>query len=192
MRIILTTLDWFIGLIVRHRTDVQFGIGSSVRWWRLGARAGRLRIGAGSIVRCRIDFDGPAGEVLVGDRCYLGSSHLVCRTRITIGNDVIMSWGVTVVDHDSHSVDWVERQFDVQDWKRGVKRWDSVAVGAVHIENKVWIGFGASILKGVTIGEGAVIGANAVVTRDVAPFSVVVGNPAQAVRQLNVGHSINE
>jgi galactoside O-acetyltransferase len=52
------------------------------------------------------------------------------------------------------------------------------------IQDKVWIGFGASILKGVTVGEGAVIGAQAVVTRDVAPYTVVAGNPARIIRHI--------
>jgi acetyltransferase-like isoleucine patch superfamily enzyme len=187
IRALFLIFDWFVGFVVRRRTDVQVGIESSVRWWGLGARAGMLRIGSGSIVRGRIDFDSPMGKVLIGDRCYIGASHLVCHTGISIGNDVIMSWGITVVDHDSHSLNWHERQHDVADWMRGVKHWDAVTVRPVHIGDKVWIGFGASILKGVRIGEGAVVGANSVVTRDVAPYTVVAGNPARVVRQLKIG-----
>lgn len=189
MRRLLAVFDWLVGFIVRQRVDVQVGTGSSVRWWGLGARSGRLCIGSGSIIRCRVDFDSPSGEVLIGDRCYLGASHLVCHTGIRIGDDVIMSWGVTVVDHDSHSLNWVEREHDVADWMRGVKRWDFVTARPVHIGDKTWIGFGASILKGVRVGEGAVVGANAVVTHDVPPYTVVAGNPARVVRQLKVGKS---
>ena len=184
---LMVFIDWLVGFMMRRGADVQIGAGSSVSWWRLGAKSGRLRVGSGSIIRCRIDFDSPNGEVLIGDRCYLGSSHLVCHTGIKIGDDVIMSWGVTIVDHDSHSLNWAERQFDVADWMRGVKRWDSVTVRPVVIGDKAWIGFGASILKGVSIGEGAVVGANAVVTRDVPPYVVVAGNPARVVRQLKEG-----
>ena len=179
--------DRLIGVIVRQQIDVKVGADSRVRWWKLGARSGRLRIGSKSIIRCRIDFDSPRGEVVIGDRCYLGASHLVCHTGIRIGDDVIMSWGVTVVDHDSHSLNWAERNLDVADWMRGVKRWDSVTVRPVCIGDKAWIGFGASILKGVSVGEGAVVGANAVVTRDVPPYTVVAGNPARVVRRLKEG-----
>jgi len=73
------------------------------------------------MVFCRIDFDSPNGQVLIGDRCYLGASQLVCHTSITIGNDVLMSWGVTVVDHDSHSLVWDERANDVANWMDGKK-----------------------------------------------------------------------
>lgn len=143
-----------------------------------------MDIGKNSIVNCRVDFDNINGHICIGDRCYLGASHLVCHTAIILGDDVIMSWGVTVVDHDSHSLNWKDRQSDVSDWMRGVKCWESVTVRPVKIEDRVWIGFGASILKGVCVGEGAVIGANAIVTRDVPPYTVVVGNPARVVRYL--------
>ena len=59
-----------------------------------------------------------------------------------------------------------------------------VAHGPVVIEDDAWIGAGAVILPGVRVGRGAVVGANAVVTRDVAPLSVVAGQPAQVVRVL--------
>lgn len=54
--------------------------------------------------------------------------------------------------------------------------------GPTVIGNDVWIGYGATILSGVTIGDGAIVGARAVVTRDVAPYAIVTGNPAQQVK----------
>jgi len=175
-----------IGLLVGRSGNVEMGSNSVVRWWGLRRCAGnRVRIGSDSIVRCRIDFDSPSGKVSIGDRCFVGASHLVCHSGITIGDDVIISWGVTIVDHDSHSPDWEYRRHDVRDWLRGEKNWSAVAVKPVIVGDKAWIGFGASILKGVNVGEGAVIGARAVVTKDVPRFSVAVGNPARVVRQLN-------
>ncbi len=144
----------------------------------------RIQIGSQSIVNCRIDFDGEDGLVSIGDRSYLGRSHLVCRRSIVVGNDVIMSWGVTVVDHDSHSIEWEKRASDVADWRRGKKDWSDVTVSPVVIGDKSWIGFGATILKGVHIGEGAVVGAQSLVTRDVPAFTVVAGNPARIVKTL--------
>ena len=70
------------------------------------------------------------------------------------------------------------------EWHEGRKDWTHVAHAAVTIKDKAWIGFNVSILKGVTIGEGAVVGAGSVVTRDVAPYSVVAGNPVRLIRML--------
>jgi acetyltransferase-like isoleucine patch superfamily enzyme len=158
--------------------------GSRVRWWGLRGSAGTITIGDSSIVNARIAFDSAQGKVVIGNRCYLGASLLVCHTGITIGDDVIMSWGITVVDHDSHTIDWQGRQNDVRDWAQDHKDWSRIAIRPVTIEDKVWIGFGASILKGVTLGKGCVVAASSVVTRDVPPFTLVAGNPARIVRQL--------
>lgn len=177
-------LNVLLGLLLRPGRSIVLGSGTTVRWWGLRSRSGTVRIGKDSIIRCRIDFDSPTGSVVIGDRCYIGASHLVCHTGILIGDDVIISWGVTIVDHDSHALEWSKRERDVLTWKQGQKEWSSVAISPVTIGSKAWIGFGVSILKGVKIGEGAVVGAKAVVTRDVPPFTVVAGNPARVVRHL--------
>jgi acetyltransferase-like isoleucine patch superfamily enzyme len=176
----------FLGLLAGLRTrvfgQVEVGAASRVNWFRLRARNGRVTIGHGSIVNCRVDFDSPGGVVEIGNRSYIGASHLVCHTRISIGDDSIISWGVTVVDHDSHALDWERRRHDVSSWMKGEKDWSSVTVKPVRIGDRTWVGFGAVILKGVTVGEGSIIGAHAVVTRDVDPYTVVAGNPARVVR----------
>jgi len=78
------------------------------------------------------------------------------------------------------------RRDDVRNWGKGQKNWKHVAHAPVAVKDKAWIGFNVSILKGVTIGEGAVIGACSVVTRDVPAYAVAVGNPARVVRSLTV------
>ncbi|OYY65756.1 MAG: acetyltransferase [Burkholderiales bacterium 28-67-8] len=184
-RALMGAANALVGALVRRRIDVVAGPRSRVHWWSLkSAQGGRLDIGADSLLRCRIDFDSPQGHIRIGERCFVGASHLVCHTGLTLGDDVVISWGVTIVDHDSHAVDWNQRRNDVLDWAAGRKDWRHVRIAPVTIGPKVWIGFGATILKGVTIGEGAVVGALAVVTRDVPPFTVVAGNPARVVRHL--------
>ena len=64
------------------------------------------------------------------------------------------------------------------------KDWTNVKMAPVIIENKVWIGFNAAILKGVTIGEGSVIGAMSIVTKNIPPYSIVAGNPARILRDI--------
>ncbi|QIM53981.1 acyltransferase [Hydrogenophaga crocea] len=173
-------------LAVKRRVRVVVGSNTRVRWaGLLGQSQGQLAIGDQCIINCRIDFDGPDGSVHIGNRCFIGKSHLVCRERITIGDDVVISWGVTVVDHNSHALDWEHRQSDVVDWAQGRKDWTHIQVRPVVIRDKAWIGFGATILKGVEIGEGSIVGAGAVVTKDVEAFTVVAGNPANVIKRIH-------
>ena len=185
--LVFKILNSVFALRYRSAEKYSFGENCKIAFWRLRGRGGRIRIGSDCIIHCSIDFDGPDGQVTIGDRCFIGASHLVCHTGIDIGDDVIMSWGITVVDHNSHSVNWEQRRHDVALWMRGEKDWTNVKIAPVKIGDKAWIGFGVSILKGVQIGEGAVIGAQSVVTRDVPPFAVVAGNPAQIIRQMETG-----
>lgn len=183
--LVRSLLNLGIARLVRRKLCVDVGLGTRLRWLRLlTQKHGNLRVGNNSFINCRIDFDGPLGQVQVGGRCFIGASHLVCREKITIGGDVIISWGVTIVDHNSHAVEWPHRINDVTDWMRGKKSWSHVDVRPVEIRDKVWIGFGATILKGVVVNEGAVIGAGSVATRDVPAYTVVAGNPARMVRQI--------
>ena len=149
-------------------------------------------IGENSIVHADISFEETGGEARIGNRCFIGRSHLVCYRSLMIGDDVIMSWGVTIVDHDSHSIKWQERRDDVVDWAKGQKNWKHVAHASVVVKDKAWIGFNVSILKGVTIGEGAVIGACSVVTRDIPQYTLAVGNPAKVVRSLTASTDSTE
>ena len=104
----------------------------------------------------------------------------------------MFSWGCTVMDNDAHSLNWRDRVNDVMDWKKGLeerkiglyKNWSNVEASPVVIQDKCWIGFNVIILKGVTIGEGAVVAAGSVVTKDVAPYTLVAGNPARFIKDL--------
>lgn len=144
-----------------------------------------LEIGEGSMFQGSIAADRPQAEVRIGARTFIGGSMLVCAERITIGDDVLISWGCTILDHQSHALDWADRAGDVAGWIKGEKDWSNVRIRPVAIGDKVWIGFNAIVLPGITIGEGAVVGAGSVVTRDVAPWTVVAGNPARVVRTLD-------
>ena len=88
------------------------------------------------------------------------------------------------MDHDSHALVFSERKDDVQEWLRGKKDWSHVKMMPVIIKDKVWLGAKVIVLKGVTIGEGAVVGAGSVVVNDVPPWTLVAGNPARVIRAL--------
>ena len=153
-----------------------------------------LEIGEKSMIDSSFVFETESGHIKVGDRVHIGGgTQLISRNGITIGNDVIIAWNCTIYDHNSHSIYWEERKNDVsREWENAThglsvlqdKDWSVVKSAPIVIEDKVWMGFGVTILKDVTIGEGAVIGAGSVVTRDVAPYTVVAGNPAQVVKTL--------
>lgn len=143
-----------------------------------------IRVGNDSIIECQISFDKEDASITIGERTFIGGSHLVCAKKIDIGNDVLISWGCTIVDHDSHSIHFEERKDDVLNWAKGVKIWDHVAIAPVKIHDKVWIGLNCILLKGLTIGEGAVIAAGSVVTKDVPPYTMVGGNPARMIKRI--------
>ncbi len=159
------------------------GASVNVMRWR-NVHGASARVGAGSICHGFVIFERPGARIEIGDRSYIGKSSLIACDRITIGNDVLVSWDVTIVDHDSHPQDFLARAKDVSGWSSGAKDWSQVACGAITIADKAWVGFGATILKGVTIGEGAIIAAKSVVTRDVKAWTIVAGNPARPIREL--------
>jgi acetyltransferase-like isoleucine patch superfamily enzyme len=90
------------------------------------------------------------------------------------------------MDHNAHSLVFDERKNDVRDWIHGRKDWSNVQKKTVIIRNKAWIGARAIITKGVTVGEGAIVGAGSVVTRDVPSWTIVGGNPAGVIRELTI------
>lgn len=150
-------------------------------------KTGLIKIGTRSIVRANLIIEKAGAAIEIGERTFIGSSTLVSACRIVIGDDVLLSWGVTIVDHDSHAIDFTGRARDVELWYRGEKDWTNVAISPVIVQRKAWIGFGATVLKGITIGEGAVVAAQSVVTKNVEPWTVVAGNPARVIRQLAPG-----
>lgn len=185
MRRLKLLLEWWGGFLFKHRHGVMIASKCRVAWHKIRfAQGTRLAVGHGSIVEAAIRFDRPGGAVRIGDRTFIGASALICAEAIDIGDDVLVSWGCTIVDHDSHSLVWQKRRRDVDDWFVGKKNWESVERSAVRIGDKAWIGFNVIVLKGVNIGEGAIVGAGSVVTRDVPPYTVVAGNPARPIREL--------
>jgi serine acetyltransferase len=116
----------------------------------------------------------PDPEFRVGNRSFIGSGCLFTVARsIIIGDDVLIAGGCNVSDYSAHPLDPEKRIAGVQV--------DPEDVRPVRIENKAWLGRGATILPGVTIGEGAVVGAATVVTKDVPPGHICVGNPGRVL-----------
>lgn len=113
----------------------------------------------------------------IGDDCWFGAfSHITCINKIQIGNWLLTGKYVTITDNSHGTTDFDALQLPPM--KRAV-----YSKGPVIIGNHVWIGDKATILAGVTIGDGAVIAANAVVTKDVPAYCVAAGNPARIIKR---------
>ncbi len=196
---IVRWIDWLQHTRVR-RMGVQARIARTTRLARgfgvsfLVAPEERcyVEIGEEGSFNGRITFEARTGKVSIGDRCYVGAITIICRSGVTIGDDVAIAWGTMLYDHDSHSPDWRQRlpslrhfhdYYDRADCYETID-WTHVRTAPIVIGDRAWIGSDALILKGVTIGEGAIVGARSVVTRDVAPYTIVAGNPARVVREL--------
>lgn len=144
-----------------------------------------LTIGESSNVQCQIVLEKENAVVKVGSRTHLGGGALIdAASCIEIGDDVLIAFDVLIIDHASHSIKFSERKNDVFDWVHNRKDWTSVEQAPVRIMNKAWIGARSIVLKGVTIGEGSVVGAGSVVTKDVPPWTIVAGSPARVIREI--------
>lgn len=122
-----------------------------------------------------------------------GGTVLISCDEITIEDNVIIGWGSTLYDHNSHSIDIRIRENDV---KREIqahrakkppltqKDWEHVISKPIILKKGAWIGFGSTIMKGVTVGEGAIVAAKSVVVKDVAPYTIVGGNPARYIKDI--------
>jgi len=151
-----------------------------------------LEVGDDSLITGKFVFETTEGKIRIGSRTFIGGGLFISTECIEIGDDVMFSWGCTVMDNDAHSVHWKHRKDDVIQWKKGLdehtlgkfKNWEHVKRKKIVIKNKAWIGFDCIILKGVTIGEGAVVAAGSVVVKDVPDWTIVAGNPAQQIKVI--------
>lgn len=124
-------------------------------------------------------INGNEHEIIsIGKHCNFGAfNHISASNKIEIGDGLLTGKWVSIID-DSHGDTTLESLM-----KMPMDR-PIVSKGPITIGKNVWIGDKATVLPGVTIGEGAIVAANAVVTKDVPAYSVVGGNPAQIIKRL--------
>jgi len=116
-------------------------------------------------------------SLCVGDKTYLGPGLSIgVAKKISIGSCCHIASNVTISDNDGHPLDPIRRA-------KG-EPVDKEDVFSVQIGNNVWIGEGAIILKGVSIGQGSVVAARSVVIRNIEPCCVVAGNPATTIKRV--------
>jgi acetyltransferase-like isoleucine patch superfamily enzyme len=127
----------------------------------------------------------PSGTVEVGDDSVLVGAVFMCAESISIGNRVVISYNVTIADSDFHPRDpELRRQDAIANAPFGDRsRRPPLGSRPVVIEDDVWIGIGAIILKGTRIGHGARVAPGSVVTKSVPAGALVRGNPACLVHE---------
>jgi acetyltransferase-like isoleucine patch superfamily enzyme len=132
--------------------------------------SGLLTIGSGRTVDCP--------ELVIGNKVFIGHGTTIKPNRsIVIEDGVLIAQGCFIADSDEHPIDLKSR------WEGAPA--PAARIQPIHIGRGAWLGRDCYVLKGVSIGEGAVIGAASVVTSDVPAFSVAVGNPARVIRHLD-------
>ena len=160
--------DWFDGLIPENvviESGAHIETSQSFELFR-SHRQDAIVLKKFSSVYPPTMFDiGPCGRVSIGEYAMLNGPRIICDAEIEIGAYSLIAWNVVLMDcyrapKDSRS-------------------------HPIRIEKNVWIGFDAIVLPGVTIGEGAIVGARSVVRENVPPCSIVAGNPARKVGDCN-------
>ena len=147
----------------------------------------KILIGDGSQIAGILLIVPYGGKISIGKNCYVGDhSRIWSAEEVCIGDNVLISHNVNIMDTNAHETDLKER---AETYKKQVKEGypklkGSVETAKIKIGNHVWVGFNSIILKGVTIGEGVIVAAGSVVTKDVPAYSMVAGNPAIIIKTL--------
>lgn len=155
--------------------------------YNLQNKPDKIRIGKNSHIRGELVLFASSGEIEIKENVYVGSSSIIrSQERVVIGNNVLIAHNCTIIDTDSHEVNHLKR---ANDFIEMVTKGHSTTKGTIKtapivIEDYVWISYNVSILKGVTIGKGAIVAAGSVVTKDVLPFTLVAGNPARFIKDI--------
>lgn len=186
--------DWYPGRVPENVTvhpDAYLESSYSFELFRSRA-SGAIHIGRGSSIYLGVMFDlGEQAQVRIGEFSLMNGARIICDSAIEIGDYCLISWNVVLMD--SHRVPQspeARRRLLEAAQESSPRRLIAPVEGRpIRIEDNVWIGFECCVLPGVTIGEGSVVGARSVVTEDIPPFSIAVGNPARVIRKLAPGEA---
>lgn len=153
-------------------------------------RPDSIRIGSHSHICGQLLVFGHGGNIVMGSRCYVGEqTRIWSAAEIRMGDRVLISHLCTIMDNLTHPTDKFERRVQAQHlMEQGFPKDDfNLGERPIVIEDDVLIGCHCLVLRGVTIGQGAVIGAGSVVTSDIPPNTVFAGNPARFIRTIEQG-----
>lgn len=128
----------------------------------------------GLIQPCVFNISTPGSRIIIGDHVGISGSTICAVQSVTIGDNVLIGSGCIIIDNDSHPLDWQDRR---------ANKSENTLHAPVVIGNDVFIGARTIVLKGVTIGDRAIIGAGSVVACDVPSDCIAAGNPAKVVKR---------
>ena len=163
-------IKWFVnpfyhkkgkGAIVRPRTRMDV-----VPW-------NKFELGEDSTIEDFSAINNGVGPVIIGDRTKIGLSNTIIGP-VTIGNDIRLAQNITLSGLN-HNYEDVSMPIHVQ----------GVSTSPIVIEDDSWIGSNVVVVAGVTIGKHSIVAAGSIVTKDIPPYSVVVGNPGRVLKQYN-------
>lgn len=148
-----------VGVIFSNKQKTIFNLGKNAT-----CEIYKATIGNG----CRISIAKNAKVIIGNNVCINENTRIMINSGIVIGDDTIISFDVNILDSDQHRI-FINNQ-------------EQENTKPIVIGKNVWVGSRVTILKGVLIGEGAVIASNSVVTKEVPPFTLVGGNPAKIIK----------
>jgi acetyltransferase-like isoleucine patch superfamily enzyme len=163
-------IKWFVnpfyhkkgkGAIVRPRTRMDV-----VPW-------NKFELGEDSTIEDFSAINNGVGPVIIGDRTKIGLSNTIIGP-VTIGNDIRLAQNITLSGLN-HNYEDVSMPIHVQ----------GVSTAPIIIEDETWIGANVVVVAGVTIGKHSIVAAGSIVTKDIPPYSVAVGNPARVLKKYN-------
>ena len=181
--------DWYPGTIPENVSideEAYLETSFSFHLYRSEAEVGvRYERGAHSYLGTMFDV-GPAGRVRLGEYALVHGARIICDERVEIGDYAMLSWNVVLMDSYRVPPSPEGRRALLRELPEAEPRAlppDGTA-RPVIVESNTWIGFDSCVLPGVTVGRGSIVGAKSVVTEDVEPYTVVAGNPARRIREL--------
>ena len=153
----------------------------------LSGDVNKIRIGNSCYIRGEMFIYPYSGKIQMGNNCYVGEgTRIWAENSIVIGNNVLIAHNVDIHDSNDHPIEPKCRREHYHDiCTVGFLEKYDLHSKPIKIKDNAWIGFGACVMKGVTIGRNSIVAAHAVVVKDVPDNVVVAGNPAQIVRELS-------
>lgn len=144
-----------------------------------------INVGNDCLINGRLVCETEISSIDIGNNVFIGGATILdCKDSIVIHENVLISYQCLIFDHDSHENISANRINDTYLFRNHLYDWNKIPSKPIIIKKNSWIGARSIITKGVTIGEGAIVAAGSVVTKDVDSYTLVAGNPAVFKKKL--------